>query len=368
VRTVELFAGGGGAALGLDRALQLHPVALVEHDHAACETLRAVGYENVIENDVRNVEWSSFKDIDLLWASPPCQAFSIAAHNSTSEAVRGAEADNNGWPWTLDAVDGCEPTWFIGENVASLTFHSEEFCGDMSRCPGCYWDGWIIPEFRKRFKWVAWVMLDAADYGVPQRRRRVFLVAGPGPVIWPKPTHRDPKKIQPNLFGETFRPWVTIRQALGLHYLRPDILPLDIEDDGQPFEMWRLDLPAPTVTARDVRGARHQQFDPRATPMTASDATWRAFRHRRLSISEGSALQGFPLGYPWQGTKNSQYRQVGNAVPPPVAQALGTAIKEAHEQSNLIRQAGCRPRSENSNERHSSGEAQTGNQRQAEEC
>jgi len=61
-----------------------------------------------------------------------------------------------------------------------------------------------------------------------------------------------------------------------------------------------------------------------------ADATWRAIRKRRLTIQEAATLQGFPDDYPWQGTKNSMYRQVGNAVPPPVAQALGTAIMEAN--------------------------------------
>jgi DNA (cytosine-5)-methyltransferase 1 len=323
MRCVELFAGAGGAALGLENAGVEH-VVLVERDEETCETLRArFNPEVVVHNDVRNVAWTTFRNIDLMWASPPCQAWSIASHNSTNDDVRGAEADNNGWPWVLDAIDGCRPTWFVGENVASLTYHSSEGCGDATTCPGCYWEYKLLPLFRKRFPWVSHVTLDSADYGVPQRRRRVFLVAGPHPVAWPAPTHRDPGRIQPSLFGYSFKPWITIRDALGLCHR-------EREDDGQPFEEWRLDLPSPTVTARDVRGARHQQFDPDKSPMTAADATWRAIRKRRLTIQEAATLQGFPDDYPWQGTKNSQYRQVGNAVPPPVAQALGTAIMEAN--------------------------------------
>ena len=335
MRCLELFAGGGGAATGLELAGIEH-VAMIEHDEEACETLfQQFDPDLVICNDVRNCHWPSFRNIDLMWASPPCQAFSIAAHNSSNDDVRGSEADNNGWPWVLDAVDGARPVWFIGENVNNLTYHSAEFCGNQKRCPGCYWEDFLIPAFRKRFPWVSHVTLDAADYGVPQRRRRVFLVAGPGPVAWPKPTHRDPSKILPSLFGETFEPWITIRDVLTLNGR-------EREDDGQPFEEWRLDLPSPTVTARDVRGARHQQFDPTKSPMTAADATWRAIRKRRLTIQEAAALQGFPAKYGWEGTSDSQYRQVGNAVPPPVAQALGTAIMEAHhgQQSIPARQAG----------------------------
>jgi len=209
---VDLFAGAGGAALGL-REAGIDALACVELDPDACAILRAAGFP-AIEADVRAVDWSPWAgSVDLLWASPPCQAFSVAGKRL------GAADERNGWPWTLDAIDALCPTWTICENVPGLTFHR----GDCSRlgalgdCPGCYWERWIIPEFQRRFRWVGVRTLDAADFGVPQRRHRVFLVGGPRPLQWPEPTHCDPAGLaQIQLFGAPLLRWRTVRDALGL--------------------------------------------------------------------------------------------------------------------------------------------------------
>jgi DNA (cytosine-5)-methyltransferase 1 len=396
--TIDLFAGAGGASLGLKNA-GMHHELCVEWDEDAAATLVASGFPGVC-GDVRDLKhYEDMKHIDMMWASPPCQAFSSAGKRE------GALDDRNGWPWTLDVIDhlrlkGIGPGWVICENVLGLTYHKSDCTGhDVMECAGCYWEQWILPEFKKRFDWVGTAVLNAADFGVPQFRRRVFLVGGDRAVRWPEGTHCSEEEMkQQSMFGPKKKPWVTIGQALGLdstvigissnpsnkgesgqglrtykeitHQPSTGITtrgpmwnqgPFVVEDDkpdwwhraspvdepsrtigtkgnasvtqgtGVPgSEPWRLDKPAPAVTSRDWRGARHQKFDPTRTPMTAADATWRAVGKRSLTWQECAILQGFPSDHPFTGrTKASIYKQVGNAVCPIVSEVLARCVMEA---------------------------------------
>ena len=347
----------------------------VEWDEDAASTLVAAGFPGVC-GDVRDMKhYDGLKHVDMIWASPPCQAF------STAGSRQGALDDRNGWPWTLDVIDhlrsrGVGPEWVVCENVMGMTYHRGD-CdrSDAMRCPGCYWNDWIQPEFKKRFDWVGVAVINAADFGVPQHRRRVFLVGGPRPVRWPEPTHCRVEKIdQQVMFGPRLKPWVSIREALGIDATiigggtnprksseadtrsyrditnEPSTTvaavqvgnagPFVLNDSGAASttlgtgvpgsEPWRLDKPSPAITSRDWRGARHQKFDPTRGPMTAADATWRAMGRRRLTWRECAALQGFPGSYPFTGrTQASMYKQVGNAVCPKVSEVLGLCVLKA---------------------------------------
>ncbi len=213
-RCLELFAGAGGAALGIEGAGFEH-AALCEWDSDACATMRAAGLDSVVEGDVRDLDAieavAGSGQLDLLWSSFPCQAWSTAGKR------KGASDERNGWPWTVDAIDRFRPRWFLGENVRGLLCHSGEGHPDPMRCPRCYLDEVILPQLRERFAHAGWWLLDAADYGVPQHRRRVILWAGPRPLAPPEPTHADPATLaQRGLFGPRLRPWVSMGEALGL--------------------------------------------------------------------------------------------------------------------------------------------------------
>ena len=102
MKCIELFAGAGGAALGLEAAGIEH-AALCEWDPHACATLRAAGLGPVVEGDVRDLDAIAAvagESCDLLWSSFPCQAFSTAGKRL------GAEDPRNDWPWTVDAKIG----------------------------------------------------------------------------------------------------------------------------------------------------------------------------------------------------------------------------------------------------------------------
>ena len=244
---LELFAGCGGAALGLKRAGWAH-LACVERDPAAVATLKAAGLP-AVEADVRQVDWSPWAGrVDLLWASPPCQAGSAAGQR------RGEHDERDGWPWTLDAIDALGPTWFLAENVRGWTFHRPGCSrqGHDPDCVGCYWEGTVLPRVRRRFAFVGIWHLDAADYGVPQHRRRVILWAGPAPLdaAPPRRTHGDP--TDPRTEADDLLPWGTVGEAVGDTLNRESCdrrrcYPCNAEFGRACSEPWRLDLPAPTV-------------------------------------------------------------------------------------------------------------------------
>lgn len=315
LRCLELFAGAGGAAIGLERA-GLHHAALCEWDRDACATLRAAGLGPVVEGDVRDLDTIAAavgpEPVDVLWSSFPCQAFSVWGKR------RGAADERNGWPWTVAALDRFKPTWFLGENVRGLLLHAGgcAFAGgqeslfarpDPTACPGCYFERVVLADLRARFEHVGWWLLDAADYGVPQYRRRVFLWAGPRPLTEPTPTHGPGRAA----------PWVSCGAALGLR-----ICSYSTHSEGtarlQDRRVHELTgRPALTIgTTVGILGGRPWVQMPDG-------------ERRDPTPAECAVLQGFPAGYPFQGTIRAQYPQIGNAVPPRLAEVVGRALLEA---------------------------------------
>lgn len=338
MRVLELFAGAGGAALGLEAAGCKH-IACVEWDEDSCKTLAAAGLP-VVLGDVQALPISQGTSPDLIWSSFPCQAWSEAGNR------KGSQDDRNGWPWTIQAIDIAKPSWVIAENVRGITTHRAACnqgtsCLGPELCPNAYFSQVILADLRQRFAWVDWRILDSADYGVPQRRRRVFIIAGPNRIDWPEPTHQDPADIQPLLFGTPRQPWTTVRQALGLDAptvvsasksggydkLKLEIL-TGLNDGGKTGGNQgarSVDQPSPSVRACDGTSLALRVTGGGANPRSPADSGGR----RRLTTSECACLQDFPAGYPFQGTKTSQYRQIGNAVTPIVAQRIAEQILEA---------------------------------------
>ena len=169
MKLVDLFAGAGGASLGAHMAG--FQVEAVERDQDACATHQAAVPGAIHCMDVR--DWKPSSPVDVMWASPPCQCWSQAG-----KRLGARDTERNGFPWMWAAVDRAQPTWLICENVKGLTQHSSTTCGDPMRCPGCYWKT-VQAEARARYPHVSHRCLNAADYGLPQSRRRV-------PGLWPR--------------------------------------------------------------------------------------------------------------------------------------------------------------------------------------
>lgn len=396
MNAVELFAGAGGLAMGVSLA-GFSSKAVVEWDRWACDTIREnaarnfpiVGGWPLHEGDVRGFEFSALEDkIDLVAGGPPCQPFSLGGKH------RSHEDDRDMFPTTVDVVRRLRPKAFIVENVRGLTRTSfanyfqyillqlshpeiarrsnEDVLGHLSRLEKIKTSG-----RRSGLTYeVVYRVVNAADYGVPQKRERVFIVGFRNDlgVKWSFPEethsfealledqwvtgdywerHRISKKNRPSPPSRfqkriaklretnerpllTNKPWRTVRDAL-----------IDIPDPrkgkGQ-FHNHRfqagakqypghtgspLDLPSKALKAgvHGVPGGENM--------MVMDDGNVRYFTAR-----EAARLQTFPDGYKFHGAWSEIMRQLGNAVPVRLAQIVASSVAEQlalHDEKDLKR-------------------------------
>lgn len=188
---LDLFAGPGGWHEGL-RLIDRHDVVGFEFDEAACSTRAAAGHRT-IRADVASYPLEHLPTIEGLIASPPCQDFSVAGKRAGRTGEKGELIDQvPRW------VDALRPKWIACEQVPPALVIWEEF-GRLFRSWG--YSTW-------------WGVLNAANFGVPQTRRRAFLMASLAhDVVPPRPTHA--RRQAPPLFEEPLLPWVSMAEALG---------------------------------------------------------------------------------------------------------------------------------------------------------
>lgn len=325
--SIELFAGGGGLAVGLEKA-GFREIMLNEWDKDACATLRANRpYWNVIEGDVAQVDFTQYKgQVDFISGGFPCQAFSYAGKKLGFGDTRGTLFHQ-----FARAIREIRPRVFLGENVRGLLTHDD---GATLRT--------IINVLENEgYTIIPPKVLKAVFYMVPQKRERLFIVgirndlAITGEWKWPEPYKRI----------------LTMRDALKKGILYPCDCP---RSEGQryperkrqvlamvpPGGYWR-DLPEPVqkeyMKASYYLGggktgmARRLSWDEPSLTLTCAPAQKQTERchpeeTRPLTVREYARIQTFPDEWQFCGTISSQYKQIGNAVPVNLAYAMGRAL------------------------------------------
>ena len=332
--SIELFAGAGGLALGLEKA-GFETIGLIEINKYASETLKKNRPEwNVINEDIENIsslnleEYFNIKkgELDLLSGGAPCQSFSYAGKRLGLEDARGTLF----YHYAL-FLEKLKPKMFLFENVRGLLTH------DKGRTYEIILDifeqaGYSIPENQKK-------VLNAWDYGVAQKRERLITIGirkdlvnskkfeFPVPHKY-KPVLRDILLDCPKSPGGTYPEnkrkifemvppggyWRDIPEKIAKEYMKScwDM------GGGRTGILRRLSLDEPSLT---VLTSPSQKQTERCHPIEA----------RPFTVRENARCQSFPDEWEFMGSIGEQYKQVGNAVPVNLAYEIGLKIKEMLE-------------------------------------
>ncbi|GLW98201.1 cytosine-specific methyltransferase [Microtetraspora sp. NBRC 16547] len=319
LRSLEICAGGGGQALGLEQAGFEH-VMLIERNPNACATLKANRPDwNVLEMDLRAFHPEGYPEvsgIDLLAGGVPCTPYTVAGHQI------GEEDDRDLFPEVIRLAEALSPRAIMIENVDNL-LRKQGFSAVRER---------VVKELVSLDYVVEWRLLDAQNFGVPQRRVRSVLVAlRPEHHVrfcWPVPTPATQTVGQVLRDSMASRGWPEAdKWAARADETAPTIVGGSEKRGGGDLgpdrakSIWcRLgvngssiedEVPGPEFVMRDGVGRKGREGLP------------------KLTTPQVALLQGFPADWKFVGKKTARYRQVGNAFPPPVAAAVGREIAAA---------------------------------------
>lgn len=321
---IDLFSGAGGLSLGLnmagwnlDTSIELNEIAVETHKFNLPNTSH-------ICEDVRGINFKKFKGIDLIAGGPPCQPFSVSGKQLGSGDTRDMI------PEFVRAVREAKPKAFMMENVAGLT--TQKFMPYLQQ---------QIEELSKLKYNVHWAVLDASEYGVPQKRLRLFVIGTLKGLEFnfPEPTH-----------GKDKLPYFTVKEALKgvpidspntakVVYAKNPVLRKSpfagmlLNGQGRPLNMNGVShtIPASAGGNRthilDTKGVLkkyHEHLLNGGKPRTGE-----AEGCKRLTINQSARLQTFPDSFKFLGTKSQQYAQIGNAVPPTLASVVASKLLES---------------------------------------
>jgi DNA (cytosine-5)-methyltransferase 1 len=324
LRSVDLFAGAGGLSQGLGRA-GLAVTAACEWDDDACDTYskshpRTEVFRCGLEECLPELAKLN-GSIDIVAGGPPCQPWSSGGKRL------GAADPRDGLPLFRKTVGAVGPTAFLLENVAGLASRSR--AAQLVE---------LVSSFEAMGYTVTWRVLNAAQYGVPQKRMRLVVVGIRGAAFeFPQPTH-GPGRAPYVAARSVLDPMVPLGEpnASVVRYAKsPDLRATPYggllwNGGGRPIN---LDEPAPTLLA-SMGGNKTPWVDTEGVVVEyhahlMSGGTPRVGRvpgARRITPAEAAAIQTFDEDTVFFGARSSQYRQIGNAVPPRLAEHVGRAL------------------------------------------
>lgn len=314
---LELFAGCGGLALGLEKA-GIQSVGLVEKDKQCCNTLRKNRQKwQVVETDIIDYDPpKEYRNIDIISGGIPCQSFSIAGQRKGFDDKRGSLFFEY-----KRIVQTCHPKIFVIENVAGMLSHNH---GSTFKT--------ILDEMSSIGYKCYYKLLNSVGYSVPQKRKRLFIIG------------IDKKYKKKFIFPEPTNRIITLKEALknvpkseGQNYSEEKKKILDLIPPGGcwtslPVKLQKKYLGKSYNSGGGKRGiARRLSWDEPCLTLTTSPMQKQTERchpdeTRPLTIREYARIQTFPDKYQFCGSISSQYKQIGNAVPVELAYAIGRSI------------------------------------------
>jgi len=304
---IDLFAGCGGLSLGFE-ALGFDTIGY-EKLKDATETYRKnlVGHCHTQELNLN----TNYPDADIVIGGPPCQPFSVGGKQL------GLKDSRDGFPIFLSAIEQVQPEIFLFENVRGLLYKNKWYLRE------------IIEQLEKWGYKIAYRLLNAKDYGVPQNRERVIVIGARQPIHFPAKLNYK----------------ITAGEALGelateipenAKFLTPSMDKYVAKYEKashciNPRDLY-LHKPARTLTCRNLAGATGDMHR-----IKLPDG-----RRRRLTAREAARLQSFPDWFEFCGNETGIFNQIGNAVAPYFGLALAKEIKayfepDYNEKNNFVR-------------------------------
>ena len=381
MKSLELFTGAGGLALGTHLAGFDH-VGLLEWNHSACETLRlnvgagaspGIGDWAVEETDIKAVDFKRFHGVELVAGGVPCQPFSIGGKH------RGMNDTRDMFPEFVRAIRTLQPRAFIVENVKGLLRQSfssyfsyivlQLAHPELFRKPTEAWEVHLkrLEDFHTRGRFqglnynVVFRLLNAANFGVPQTRERVFIVGFRSDVRadwhFPEPTHSKDALLHAQYVSGNYWTEHGMRRPPNLKSRPVDRLTRLTSPKAPPLAAWRTirdalaGLPEPSEKYGHPRVANHR-INPGArayvghtgSPIDWPSKTLKAGVHgvpggenmiafhdgsvRYLTVREAARVQTFPDLWRFEGAWSEAMRQLGNAVPVQLASVVARSVAD----------------------------------------
>jgi len=336
-QSIELFAGAGGMALGMEKA-GLHHLLLNDFDRYATQTLKTNRpHWDVIHGDVGQIDFIPYKDkTDVLTGGFPCQTFSYAGKKMGMEDTRGTLFYE-----FARALKESEPKLFLAENVKGLFSHD---------------NGRTLQTMVEVFESMGYEILEprvlkAIHYHVPQKRERVFIIgikkeyASKVSFTWPKESDKLYTLKDALKKGTLFASDVPVSE--GQHYPEKKKQILDLVPAGGYWRDLPLELQKEYMMKSFYLGggktgiARRIAWEEACLTLTCSPAQKQTERchpeeTRPFQVREYARIQTFPDEWVFEGSMTQQYKQIGNAVPVNLAFALGTSLVQTlNEIENL---------------------------------
>lgn len=354
---VDIFSGAGGLSIGAKMA-GISPVLAVEYDLHAAETYRANHPEichNVLQKDIRDVEPLDHTDKNpfILFGGPPCQGFSIA-----NTKTRNLDNPNN-WMFKeyVRFLKDLEPEWFLFENVAGFkSFGDGSFAKEVEEALSNPINNPNVLSYQ-----TSSALLDASDFGVPQKRKRFFIVGhkkqsggrkfdfdklqkkpivSVGEALADLPELSNGQMLEESSYRAKASSEYAKLMRKGLHKVRQNYVTASKPHIVERYkaigqgENWKAALEKGLLCSYSSTKHTHSGIYKRLCEHEPSVtiANYRKsmlihpWEHRGLSLREAARLQSFPDNFVFKGPHSYQQQQVGNAVPPLLAKAIFSEI------------------------------------------
>lgn len=356
---VDLFSGAGGMSCGLESS-GMKCLLAIDHDKNAIQTFQ-LNHKNAktIVGDISNVSVEQIKSIvknekiDLICGGPPCQGFSTIGHNDSQDSRNFLFRE------FIRIIKAFQPDYVIMENVTGILARKNEKVLNN-----------ILTHFQLLGYTVDVKVLSAHLYGVPQKRKRTIFLANKFGVtnLYPQPLFREGDSKNSDLpmartVGWAFNNLIydndnvynheiertTVKKSLEKQRIShiPEGKSIRYERDQiayLPESLW-FDVNWQTMYEKRFREAKLNRLDRNKysnTINTNRTTYYHPIEDRYLTAREGAAIQSFPANYIFCGTLSQQWKQIGNAVPPVMAKAIGNAILQLDNQKQFMNQNNSR--------------------------